>query len=322
VKELFIRYLNNQCTPEEVQQLLRYFNEPANEAGLRQLVEEALLAPVEEQPQPVLDEVYENITRQIQGERVRTISRRRFIQVAAAAAVLIVGFSWFLMRVQNAATPVMRQLATAKGQRLQHRLSDGTIIWLGPGSQLQYPASFNGAQREVTLRGEAFFEVAHDAAHPFIVHTGDLHTRVLGTSFNIQAYDDQPAVAVTLVTGKVLVNSNNQQLQLAPNQRALLQKTSGQLTKQDDPDAAQMLTRREGLLSYKGMALQSVIRDLELSYNVTISIPPAIRACTYYGQLNTRTALSQVLKQIALTYNASTEQKSNHWEIINGTCNN
>jgi transmembrane sensor len=321
LKQLFTRYLNNQCTPEEVQQLLHYFNEPANEAELRQLVQEALQAPVEEQPQPVLDEVYAKITRQIRGERVIKINRRRFIQVAA---VLVVAISVYLLRHQatDKAAPVMRQLATAKGQRKQHLLPDGTTIWLAPGSILQYPEQFIGAQREVNLKGEAFFEVTHDAAHPFIVHTGDMQTRVLGTSFTIQAYDDQPAIAVTLVTGKVNVSNKDQQMVLAPNQRAEWDKTTRQLKKENDPDAARMIARRDGLLAYKGTPLQTVIHDLELQFNVTIIIPASIKACTYYGQLDIRNELPQLLKQIALTYNAGLQQTNDRWEIINGTCNN
>jgi ferric-dicitrate binding protein FerR (iron transport regulator) len=244
---------------------------------------------------------------------------RRFVQVAAALIIIV--FAAYLLYTPSH-TPVLQQLATAKGQRLQKRLPDGTVVWLAPGSLLQYPAKFTSAQREVTLNGEAFFEVAHDTLHPFIVHAGDMHTRVLGTSFTIQAYDDQPAVAVTLVTGKVNVSGNGQQLQLVPSQRAILDKTTHQLKKEDAPDATLMLARRDGILHYKGTALQTVIRDLQLQYNVNITLPAAIQSCTYYGQLNTRNALAQVLQQIALTYDARLQQTNNQWEIVNGTCNN
>jgi transmembrane sensor len=334
LRELFNRYLNNQCSPEEVNRLLQYFNIRGNEESLRLLVEEALDQPVNSATaqafQPSLDQAYAHITQQMHhAAPVIPWYRRRFMQVAAAAALIIVAATWYLMR-QGANTdskaPVYRQLATAKGQRLQHRLSDGTTIWLAPGSTLQYPDRFSGPQREVTLQGEAFFDVARDAVHPFIVHAANMQTFVLGTSFTVQAYDNDPAVEVTLVTGKVQVSmaleGRIEQIHLVPDQRAIYNKASRQLTKEAYPDAAQMIARRDGLLVYKGSPLSKVIRDLEFNYNVSIDLPAVMQTCTYYGRLNTKQAIAQVLQQIALTYNASFRHTNNRWEILNGTCHN
>ena len=116
-------------------------------------------------------------------------------------------------------TPQINTLAIPRGGEYQLILSDGTRIWMNAESLLRYPTSFIGEKREVFLEGEAFFEVAKDAKHPFIVHTNRHSVEVLGTSFNISAYPDYK-VYTTLAEGRIKVSTTKVSVVLNPDQQA------------------------------------------------------------------------------------------------------
>lgn len=122
------------------------------------------------------------------------------------------------------ATAKTNMLTTAKGETYQVILPDGTMIWLNSASSLTYPSSFDQMkQRKVKLKGEAYFEVAKDKTHPFVVETDGQRVEVLGTHFNINSYVDEPAVKTTLVEGSVkIVQHNGSSEILKPGQQASL----------------------------------------------------------------------------------------------------
>ncbi|MBS1563368.1 MAG: FecR domain-containing protein, partial [Bacteroidetes bacterium] len=98
-------------------------------------------------------------------------------------------------------------LATPRGGQFRLTLPDGTKVWLNAASSIKYPAVFSGNERQVAITGEVYFEVAHDRAKPFKVTKGELSIAVLGTNFNINAYDDEKDIRVTLLEGSVLVSA-------------------------------------------------------------------------------------------------------------------
>ncbi|MCU4174199.1 FecR family protein [Carboxylicivirga sp. N1Y90] len=100
------------------------------------------------------------------------------------------------------------------------RLSDGTIVWLNAGSELRYPVNFIGNKREVFIKGEGFFDVAHIVSSPFLVHTDYSTVKVYGTEFNVMSYSDDKIEQVTLVDGKVGININGKQTLLKPGEQA------------------------------------------------------------------------------------------------------
>ena len=113
------------------------------------------------------------------------------------------------------------ELIIPKGGEYQIILADGTRVWLNSASKLTFPPYFTGAERRVTLSGEAFFDVAHDDKKPFIVETARMDVKVLGTRFNVNAYEDNEVVSATLVNGSVEVFSGEQQtIRLAPGEQA------------------------------------------------------------------------------------------------------
>ncbi|RYZ95824.1 MAG: hypothetical protein EOP47_25055 [Sphingobacteriaceae bacterium] len=149
--------------------------------------------------------VYNNITNIIDNEVEPAKRSYNKWLVAASLIGMFITASWFYRyTILNYISPVHTlEVAAVNGNVTHITLGDGTKIWLNGGSKLKYPETFRGKLREITIEGEAFFDVAHDADHPFIVHTGDITTQVLGTSFNIKAYPDEQLLKVDVVSGKV-----------------------------------------------------------------------------------------------------------------------
>ncbi len=190
---------------------------------------------------------------------------------AAAAALLLAGalVMAYLWRTE-ADKPVAGHYVAALGQRQEIRLEDSSVVVLFPGSTLDIPADFNGRERNVMLNGRAFFQVAHQAAKPFAVKSGQLLTRVLGTSFEVNATD--ATHTVTLLTGKVGISHGSEDIaQLTPHQRMLFDtRTRG--IRIERVDAAQATAWVGGELAYDLEPLGSICRDMESWFGVTITI--------------------------------------------------
>ncbi|MBO9732858.1 MAG: FecR domain-containing protein [Chitinophaga sp.] len=217
---LLEKYLQGQCTADE-QAALESWYENYRTAQM----------PDREDAQPDLLRMYTDMTDRLKQEGewqevpvavVRSVSFKWRKMAAAAAVLLLVAGAavWIWSPRAN------RQLAldTAEGVRKKVSLEDGTQVWLNVGSHLTYPANISSSNREVYLRGEAFFEVAQQAAHPFIIHTANLNVQVLGTRFNVKAYDGEGSIETTLVEGRVAVSRNGNSLVLEPGEKAILKK--------------------------------------------------------------------------------------------------
>lgn len=159
-------------------------------------------------------------------------SLKRYISLAAASVIIIMVAGWFLFgeanrggqdHVEPQTKPVV---ATLNGVRKQIVLPDGSKVWLNGGSKLFYDNDFKGLTREVTLEGEGFFDVVKDAGRPFIVHTGNINIKVLGTTFNVKAYTSEHNIETTLYTGLVTISSHHddafQPIMLSPNQKIII----------------------------------------------------------------------------------------------------
>lgn len=163
----------------------------------------------------------------------------------------------------------MQTLSTPYGRDYEVTLSDGTRVVLNAKSELTFPNSFQGdAQRVVSLKGEAYFQVKHDTKHPFIVRTDYFETKVLGTEFNIRAYSADEA-RVTLLQGHVQVgNSKTPLLDMKPNDQATLL-PDGTLTK-EQVDTYPFLKWKEGYFYFDDVSLVEVMRELGRWYNVDV----------------------------------------------------
>ncbi|MDF2515724.1 MAG: Fe2+-dicitrate sensor, rane component [Sphingobacterium sp.] len=158
-------------------------------------------------------------------------------------------------------------LETPRGGQFQVQLEDGTKVWLNAGSTISYPAQFVGNERSVVLKGEAYFEVAHNAKKPFKVNVGNDEIQVLGTGFNIQSYADNATPITTLVHGKVKVTRKNklqQSLILQPGQQTLAQAN----LQKANTDISGITAWKNGLFSFRRSSVKNIVRELERWYNI------------------------------------------------------
>ncbi|PUZ29728.1 iron dicitrate transport regulator FecR [Chitinophaga parva] len=202
----------------------------------------------------------------------------------------------------NAPAP-FNTLRTPRGGQFQVTLPDGTQVWLNAASTLQYPVAFTGTERRVTLQGEAYFEVAGNANHPFHVNvlTGadSMDVAVLGTHFNIMAYEDEPEVRTTLLEGAVRVSSHDNNKQLHPGQGALLDKTAGHLTI-EEVNTEEATAWKNGYLQLAGNDIQSAMRLISRWYDVDVVYKAPVLA-HFRGIIPRNVPVSQVLKMMELT---------------------
>ena len=161
---------------------------------------------------------------------------------------------------------------TMRGAKKEIMLPDGSKVTLNTDSELIYPEVFNDSLREVTLIGEAFFDVKSDVSKPFIVYANKIKIKVLGTSFNIKSYSDDKNIETTLVTGKVeLIKDKETPIILAPSQKAVFHKVENTL-EIEEVNSNDVIAWKTGKLIFNKTSLQEVVADLERKYNVKINI--------------------------------------------------
>jgi len=170
----------------------------------------------------------ENHQQEAQTDVSNNSFKRIFIAVAAAAS--IIGFSFFVYFKMNAKDQIknaLNEVATKRGSKSFIKLPDGTQVWLNADSKLTFKENFGDKTREVSLNGEAFFDVFHDAEHPFIIHTGKADVKVLGTTFNIRNYTSEKTMEATLVKGKIevtLTDRPDEKIIIHPQEKIIISK--------------------------------------------------------------------------------------------------
>lgn len=261
-----------------------------------------------------------------------------WLRVAAASIILIGLVTYFIFYggqgrkddviAKNKTTESsLISATTLVGEGKKIVLPDSTEVWLSPSSSIQYPSVFNGASREVRLSGEAFFEVAHDAKHPFIIYSGNIETKVLGTSFNIQAYDNQEEINVTVVTGKVNVTNKvkAENVDLIANERAVFYRKTTVLVKEetDTVSAPIMLKRKKWEVAYQGERLQKVAEDLHEYFGIKIEVADAIKECPVSFNVyltDKQNKVEEILEPIAISINGSLQKKADVFLIDGKAC--
>ncbi len=278
-RALLDRYLNGKASPEERELLDQFFDSYRDQ---HPDVKEIDLS------------IKEEILRGIQGkedstdEQISTYQGIYWLKVAAIISfVLLASYGLFNRFApsgdeKSALTFITIEYKTSRGQKIDVELPDGTRVKLNSNSHLSYPSKFEGDTREVELQGEAYFDVTHDASKPFIVHSGDASTKVLGTSFNVNA--NASAVTVTLVEGKVNVSTANGEATLTPNQQAIITSGSTDVNTRD-VDVSGYTAWANNRLIFENMKLEEAFEILENWYNVDINVnDDAIKNCVITGK--------------------------------------
>lgn len=194
-------------------------------------------------------------------------------------------------------TVAYNTITTPRGGQYQLVLADGSKVWLNAASSLTYPTAFAGKERKVTLTGEGYFEVAHDATKPFKVDVaGKEEVEVLGTHFNVNAYGDESFIKTTLLQGSVKVNAHGQSAMLKPGEQAQLETRNAKLGTTDNVDLDQVVAWKDGYFSFQNANLEEVLRQISRWYDVEVFYEGDIPKRTFAGAMQRSLSLSQVLK--------------------------
>ncbi|HVV06834.1 MAG TPA: FecR domain-containing protein, partial [Puia sp.] len=192
--------------------------------------------------------------------------------------------------------PAYNTLSTPKGRQYHIQLPDGTEVWLNAASSLHYPTLFSGADRVVDVTGEAYFEVAKDAAHPFKVRLGKSQIDVLGTNFNVNAYNNEPAIATTLLEGSVRFSTGDGKSQLLkPGEQTRFDQATQALTLTDTVTTSSVVAWKNGIFDFNNMGLREVMQQLERWYDIDVKYEKKVPKISFYGKMTKNIQLADLL---------------------------
>lgn len=192
-------------------------------------------------------------------------------------------------------------MTTPRGGQYDLVLADGTRVWLNAASSITYPTVFTGNERRVTITGEAYFEVAKNKKMPFKVNVnGREEVEVLGTHFNIMAYDNEPVIKTTLLEGSVKINKDHTLGILKPGQQAVLT-PKGQLSIIDEADVDQAVAWKNGQTLFNNEDIRTIMRQISRWYDVDVEYRGEMPARLFTGGISRESNLSEVLKVLELS---------------------
>ncbi len=193
---------------------------------------------------------------------------------------------------------VYNTLSTPRGRKISVVLADGTKVWLNAASSIKFPTVFTGSQRLVEIRGEAWFEVAANVKQPFVVKKmgSDYTVQVLGTQFNINAYDDEDGIKTTLLEGAVRIKDQV----LKPGQQAVTGKDQSGITIIPNVNTAEVISWKNGVFNFDRADIYSVMRQIARWYDVEVEYRGTITR-HFGGTISQDVNVSQVFKMLELT---------------------
>ena len=189
-------------------------------------------------------------------------------------------------------------LSTPRGGQYSISLPDGTKVWLNSASSLRFPSAFAGSERVVELTGEAYFEVAKKASQPFKVKLPEMEVRVLGTHFNVMAYEDEEMIKTTLLEGSVGIQNNTSAIRLKPGQQA--QVRQGKINVKEHVDVEEAIAWKNGLFNFEGATIEAVMRQMKRWYNIEVVYKNRIND-HFTGTISRNVGIDKVFKMLELT---------------------
>jgi ferric-dicitrate binding protein FerR (iron transport regulator) len=195
---------------------------------------------------------------------------------------------------------VQNTMSTPRGGQYRLGLPDGTQVWLNAASSITYPTAFIGRERKVKLKGEAYFEVRHDHQKPFSVEVNGMEVSVLGTHFNVNAYNDETTIKTTLLEGAVRIAKDGAKLLLKPGQQAQLEK-SGDIKLVEGADIEGAVAWKSGLFSFRDADVTSMMRQLSRWYDLDVKYEGEISKKRFSGQVFRNLNLSEALRVLELS---------------------
>ena len=339
VENLIVRSLSGEASAEEEKQLSAWIAQSEeNErhylglAKAFELSKNYYVHQTHQDPDINVDQEWGHFVNQISKKEERTASRppvtraRNFIPEAnaprlwlrVAAAIVLLVASGVMINYFVSGTDIHFQTAD---KSLSLSLSDGSQVILNRYSELSYTSNFGSKTRTVTLKGEAFFEVAHDPDRPFIIHVGDAEVEVLGTTFNVQGYSDQKELEVTVETGVVKLSAPGlkKEVKLRAGEKGIYSKTNQQVSslKNDNANFLSWKTRKIVLIEND---LRTAVATLNKAYGANIAIHTDVPVSCVVTVTFDHQSLEAALNVLKVTLNLTYRIQGNQIEITHAGC--
>ena len=299
---LLEKYRNGSCTPEELKRLEDHLDQLA-ETG------QAYVFSDETEKQQIKEKIRHNVFTKIDIDDAappkRIMWKRLYLYAAAACILAFVCTIYFLSSKGKIIT-----VASGAGQVIKHQLPDGSTILLNDSSVISYNSNFKASRKITLLRGEAFFEVKKDPAHPFVVLSNEINTTVKGTSFSVKMLQQSGNVKVSVVTGRVAVSKASDTLDvLYPNQRLKYDHISATAVKDSIADA-EANGWANGEILMQNASLEEITQWLESSYRIKIVNEKKYTGGEYYLRVNRNINLGEAITILNLI------GKKNHIQFL------
>ncbi|MBQ6977810.1 MAG: FecR domain-containing protein [Paludibacteraceae bacterium] len=305
MKQLFEKYLAGNATAEERESLLRQLHADEQLGGwLRADIEFAEGG----MPEPIRERILNNIYARTQ----RPLISRRCWSIAAVMLILIIsgalGWTLFGLRNQNLKSQISNNqirdiiVTTGMGEHSRVSLPDGSLLTLNAQTTVRY--NLADGKRQVSIDGEAFFEVARDPEHPFVVSANGMTVTCLGTSFDVRNYSDESTASVVLRDGKVRVNARDADLTMEPGSRVLMDRQTLALSKHT-VTPSDYTAWLNGEIKFNNQTLEEIAAELSRNYNIDLVITSdELRRERFNGYLG-RSSLRNILDVLCLASDMS-----------------
>lgn len=238
----------------------------------------------------------------IQPRAPRKILMPALPQWAKIAALLIVGLLGGILANQYLRSEkyadAINQVIVPYGEKATLILSDGTVVYLNAGTQFSYPSQFSKNYREVSLSGEAFFDVTKNESHPFLIRAPHFNVKVTGTSFNLNTYQKDEENSLTLHSGEVFIENEGREFRVHPGEKYVFN-TLSQESKINPTDLKKSFLWKDGFIVVDNLTLEEIRKLLERKFDVSIIIQSEeLRKLRYSGQFKSNETLTDILEVI------------------------
>ncbi len=321
-RELLARYLSNELNSREILEVEHWLNQTEQNREELEQIRKMLLKVDTFYKAKNFDsgKAWKNVHSQITRQQLKVIQPKKrrkevLLQFYKYAAIIVIaillGTMGYYLGIKNQVSVVYGELISGKKQVVnEYTLPDGTLVALNSNSQLTFPKHFKGDVREVTIQGEAFFDVTPDPEKPFIINAGNAQVKVLGTSFNVNAYPENETVEVVVKTGKVQlirkIQGNNSETSdkvfLVPGDKGTLINESNLIEKTENKNPNYMAWKTHDLI-FDDVPLSEVIQCLEKVYHVDIRVTePGMNNLLLNAHFNKK-PVDFVMDVVRLTFN-------------------
>ena len=302
INNLLKRFVDGLYTRKDADDLLKHFHAGKYNTEISEAIDTVWEEMEEDEVSSLQHQQYREEARLLLSRIRKPEKRFSFIPylryVAIVAVILSIGWGGFrLIRSNQEKVLTYTEVHVKNGEHKRVILPDGTSVTLNAGSYLRYPREFITDVRRIEMNGEAFFEVTRDEEKPFLIHTKDADVKVLGTSFNVKAFDMDEQLTVSVQTGKVQVDLPEAMMRLLPDEQFVMDKTKGEFQKRNE-DARLSTVWIKGGLYFNRTPIRTVVNELVRMYNRTIEFAPGAEYDDYiYGEHDNK-SLEAVLKSI------------------------